>query len=138
MGLCFQCAVALTQLTNMLAIFSEFLSCSVDAGFVLVLPLHHRDLELDSGEVSTKDHVAILVAWPCLGYLRDKNTRARTLTENVGGLICKVVWKSTYCVCTQTSNTHSVYYVSLTCNGDILMQIAKNAWCTPTHNYNIL
>jgi len=52
-----------------------------------VLPLHHRDLELDSVGVSTKDHVAVLVALPWLGeaYLRDKNTCARTSTENVGG-----------------------------------------------------
>ena len=71
----------------MLAIVGEFLSWSVDAGFVLVLPLHHGDLELDSVGVSTKDHVAILVAWPWLGgaYLRDKNTCARTSAENVGG-----------------------------------------------------
>jgi len=49
----------------------EFLSWSVDAGFVLALPLlHHGDLiELDSVGVSTKDHVAILVAWPWLGGL---------------------------------------------------------------------
>ena len=50
-----------------LAIIGEFLSWSVDAGFILVLPLHHRDLELDSVGVSTKDHVAILVTWPWLG-----------------------------------------------------------------------
>jgi len=39
----------------------------VYAGFVLALPLHHKDL--DSVGVSTKDHVAILVVWPCLGGL---------------------------------------------------------------------
>jgi len=39
----------------------RILSCSVDAGFVLVLPLHHGDLELDS------EGVAILVAQPWLG-----------------------------------------------------------------------
>ena len=49
----------------MLTIVGEFLSCFVDAGFVLALPLHHGDL--DSAGVSTKDHVAILVAWPWLG-----------------------------------------------------------------------
>jgi len=41
------------------------MSCSidttVDAGFVLALPLHHRDLELDSVGVLTKDHVATFV-----------------------------------------------------------------------------
>ena len=42
---------------NALAIVGEFLSCSVDAGFVLALPLHHGDL--DSVGISTKDHVAI-------------------------------------------------------------------------------
>ena len=64
-GLSFQCAVASTPIVNMLAItlaiVGEFLNCSVDAGFVLVLPLHHRDLELDSVGV------AILVAWLWLG-----------------------------------------------------------------------
>ena len=45
----------------MLVIVSESLSCSVDAGFVLALPLYHRDLELDSVGV------AILVAWTWLG-----------------------------------------------------------------------
>jgi len=39
----------------------------VDAGFVLALPLHHGDLELDSVGVSTKSHLTImlvfLVAW---------------------------------------------------------------------------
>ena len=44
----------------MLAIVSKFLSWSVDAGFVLALPLHHGDLELDCVRVLTKDHVAIL------------------------------------------------------------------------------
>jgi len=34
--------------------------CSVDAGFILALPLFNRDLELDTVGVSTKDHVAIL------------------------------------------------------------------------------
>jgi len=48
-----------------LAIVGEFLSCPVDAGFVLALPLHRGDL--DSVGVSTKGHVAILVAWPWLG-----------------------------------------------------------------------
>jgi len=64
----------------MLAIVSKFLSFFVDAGFVPVLPLHHRDLELDSVGV-------ILVAWRRLGgaNLRDKNACARTSTENVGG-----------------------------------------------------
>ena len=51
-------------LADMLAIVGKFLSWSVSAGFVLALPLHHRDLELDSVGVSTKDHVAVLVAWP--------------------------------------------------------------------------
>jgi len=44
----------------MLAIVGEFLSCSVDAGFVPALPFHHRDLELDSVGVAT------MVAWPWL------------------------------------------------------------------------
>jgi len=38
-------------------IVSEFPSYSVDAGFVLLLPLHQGDL--DSVGISTKDHVAI-------------------------------------------------------------------------------
>ena len=70
----FQFAIALTPLTDMLMIVGEFFSWSVEAGFVLALPLHHGDLELDSVGVSTKDHVAILVAWPWEGYLQDKNT----------------------------------------------------------------
>jgi len=78
------------------SIVSEFLNWSVDAGFVLVLPLHYGDLELDSVEVSTKNHVAICHG--CGAYLRDKNTCARTSTENVrglireGGRICGTVW----------------------------------------------
>ena len=55
-------------------IIGEFLNWSVDAGFVLALPLHQEDLELDSVGVSTKDHVAIFVAWPWLG----------------GGAICEI------------------------------------------------
>jgi len=64
-GLSFHCAIALTPLADTLVIVGEFLSCSVDAGFVLALPLYHGDL--DSVGVSTNDHVAILVAWPWLG-----------------------------------------------------------------------
>jgi len=41
-GLSFQCAVALTPLVNTLVVNGEFLSCSVDAGFILALPLHHE------------------------------------------------------------------------------------------------
>ena len=65
-----------------LAIVGEFLNCSVDAGFVLALPLHHRDLELDSVGV------AILVAWLWLGrgggeggYFRDQNTDRRVCRQ---------------------------------------------------------
>jgi len=36
--------VELTSLANKLGIDGEFLSCSVDAGFILALSLHHRDL----------------------------------------------------------------------------------------------
>jgi len=83
----FQCAIALTPLADTLVIVGEFLSWSVDAGFVLALPLNHGDHEPDSVGVSTKDHVAILVAWPWLGggCLQDKNTCTRTSTEKVGG-----------------------------------------------------
>ena len=70
-GLSFQCAIALTPLIDMLAIIGEFLSCSMDAGFVLALPLHHGDL--GSVGVSIKDHVAILVAWPCIVLLLKVN-----------------------------------------------------------------
>ena len=45
LGFSFQCAIALTPFANALAIDGEFLSCSADAGFILVLPLHHGDLE---------------------------------------------------------------------------------------------
>ena len=53
----FQCAIALTPLADTLAIVGEFLSWSMDAGFIVAFPLHHGDLEL----------VAILVTWPWLG-----------------------------------------------------------------------
>ena len=39
-----------------LVIDSEFLSCFVDTDFILALPLHHRDLELDSVGVLTKSY----------------------------------------------------------------------------------
>jgi len=39
----------------------------MDAGFILMLLLHHGDLELDSVGVST-NHVAISVAWTWLGW----------------------------------------------------------------------
>ena len=42
-----QCAIALTPLVDKVAIVGEFLSWSVDAGFILALPFHHGDLELD-------------------------------------------------------------------------------------------
>ena len=60
----FQALRRLTPLADTLTIVGEFLSWSADAGFVLALPLYHGDLELDSVGVSTKDHVAVLVAWP--------------------------------------------------------------------------
>ena len=44
------------KLVNTLVIDS-----SVDAGFVLVLPLHHRDLELDSLGVLTKSYLKIIL-----------------------------------------------------------------------------
>ena len=66
-GLSFQCAIALTPLADTFAIVGEFLNWSVDVGFVLALPFHHGDPELDSVGHSTKDHVAILVAGPWLG-----------------------------------------------------------------------
>ena len=47
-GLSFQCAIPLIPLANMLMIDGDFFSCSVDAGFILVLPLHHGELELES------------------------------------------------------------------------------------------
>ena len=52
---------SIDTLTNTLAIDGEFLSCSVDAGFVLALPLHHGDLELDSVGVSTKSYLKIML-----------------------------------------------------------------------------
>jgi len=36
----FQCAIALTPLVDTLVIVGEFLSWSVDAGFVVAFPLH--------------------------------------------------------------------------------------------------
>jgi len=58
--LSFQCAVALIPLVNTLEINGEFLSCSVDAGFILALLLYHRDPDLYSVGVSMKS-----------GHLRD-------------------------------------------------------------------
>jgi len=51
----------MTLPANTLAIDGKFLSCSVDAGFILALPLHHRDLELDSVGVSMKSY--LLLFW---------------------------------------------------------------------------
>ena len=51
----------------------------MDASFILVLPLHHGDLELDSIGVSTKNHVAICHGWGA------KNACASISTENLGG-----------------------------------------------------
>ena len=49
---------------NTLAIDSEFLSCSVDTGFVLALPLNDRGLELDRVGVSRKSYLKItLLFW---------------------------------------------------------------------------
>ena len=47
------------------------------------MPFYHGDLELNSVGLSTKDHVAISVAWPWLGGLFARY--ARTSTANVGG-----------------------------------------------------
>ena len=62
--------MARTPLANTLAIDGEFLSCSVDAGFILMLPLHHGDLEncqcRNFDKELPEDHVAFLVAWPQL------------------------------------------------------------------------
>jgi len=44
---------------NTLAIDGKFLSCSVNAGFILALPLHHGDLELDSVGVSMKSYLKL-------------------------------------------------------------------------------
>ena len=77
-GLSFQCTTALTPLVDTLAIVGEFLSCSVDTGFILALPLHHGDL--DSVGVSMKDHVAVFVAWPWLrGPIREIKTPVQEL-----------------------------------------------------------
>jgi len=46
---------------NMFVIDGKFLSCSVDTGFVLALPFHHRDLELDSVGVSMKSNLKIML-----------------------------------------------------------------------------
>ena len=60
-GLSFQCAIALTPVANMLVIDGEFLRCSVGIGFILALPPHHGDLELDSVGVSTKSYLKIML-----------------------------------------------------------------------------
>ena len=51
-------------------------SGSVDAGFVLVLPFHHGDLEPDCVGIRGGERGA---------YARDKNTSARLCAKNAGG-----------------------------------------------------
>ena len=58
---CFATLALAEALVNMLVINGEFLTCSVDAGFILVLPLHHGDLEHDSVGVSTKNYRKIVL-----------------------------------------------------------------------------
>jgi len=66
-GLVLSLCCSTDTLANTLVIDGEFLSYSVDAGFVPALPLHHGDLELDSAGVSTESYLTImllfLVAW---------------------------------------------------------------------------
>ena len=54
------------------------LSGSVDAGFILALPVHHGDLEPDCVGVSTRKGGG----W---AYVRDENTSVRLCTKNAGG-----------------------------------------------------
>jgi len=65
----------------MLAIDSEFLSCSVDVGFVLALPLHHGDLELDSVGVLTKSYLKIIFVSMAMvgGPIREINIHVQEL-----------------------------------------------------------
>ena len=49
-------------------------SGSVDTGFVLALPFHHRDLEFDCVGASMMG-----------AYVRDENTSARLCAKNTGG-----------------------------------------------------
>jgi len=58
---CFATLALAEALADTLVINSEFLTCSVDLGFVLVLPLHHGDLEHDSVGVSTKNYQKIVL-----------------------------------------------------------------------------
>ena len=53
--------MAFTPLANTLVIDGEFLSYSVDTGFLLALPLHHKDLELESVGVSMKSYLKIML-----------------------------------------------------------------------------
>ena len=59
---------------NKLAIDREMFSGSVDAGFVLVLPFHHGDLEPDCVGASMRG-----------AYARDENSSARLCTKNARG-----------------------------------------------------
>jgi len=77
--------------THLQSTANSFNSCSVDTGFILALPLHHRDLELDSVGVSTKSYLKIMLLFGSMAiygwvaFARDKNTCAKTLAENDGG-----------------------------------------------------
>ena len=60
-----------------LAIVREMLSGSVDAGFILVLPFHHGDLEPDS-TIYGRSFDEGAYAW-------DKNISARLCAKNARG-----------------------------------------------------
>ena len=53
-SLSFEHAVLLTPLANTLSINRKSFSCLVKAGFIVVMPFHHRQLELYRVGVSTK------------------------------------------------------------------------------------
>ena len=85
----------------------------MDAGFILALPLHHWDLELDSVGVSTKSYLKIMCYIDSIAihgwgaYARDKNTCARTLAENVGRVGGGLYSKAAYTQDTMVQLTHT-------------------------------
>ena len=78
----------------------EMFSGSVDAGFVLALSFHHRDLEPDCVEVSMRG-----------AYVQDKNTSVRLSAKNAGGAyICAMggVFVGHYSMCNITIHKSKV------------------------------
>jgi len=130
-----------SPLLNMLAINGEILSCSVDAGFVLALPLHHGDLELDSVGVLAKSYLKILLLLWYHGhglgaYLRGENSCARTTCRGLiceGGHICGTLRYYWWCV-DHAIYTHSSCILFYYLRGSFLMLFSLLTQCQPQND----